>query len=578
MSNQARLLTLSAIMAGIVLAVTAISVHMLYTAAFQQQEARLTELARAEARILEAIARQETAEHGNGQTRSIQEAVLSQARDAQTAYAGLGQTGEFMLGRRDGDTIVYEFRSRFAPPGSAPITIPWASDRGEPIRRALSGHSGSLVGLDYRGVRVLAACEPVAPYGWGVVAKIDLAEIRAPFVRAAAVAGTAAIVLIAAGATLFVRITNPIARHIRKTEGTLRSLFGNMGEGVAFCRIVRDDDGRPVNYVILDANPQFERILQVRREQVVGKTATEVYGTADPPFLADHAAVADTGTPCEFETCFAPLGRWFHISVAPLEKDDFATIFSDISQRKRDEQELAHANTELQQKNAEMEQFIYTVSHDLKSPLVTIEGFAGHLRQGTGDDRQIRYIEHIQNATTRMRQFIDHLLDLSRIGRVTNPPEPVDVADLAREILRHHEGELADRGAEATVQDDMPLIRADRVRIEQVFDNLIGNALQHGAETNLRIAVGSVSNEHEVLYFVRDNGPGIPREHHQRIFDLFCRLNARVKGTGVGLAIVKRAVEVHGGRVWVESEAGHGATFWVAFPKTMTADVQAVLA
>lgn len=235
--------------------------------------------------------------------------------------------------------------------------------------------------------------------------------------------------------------------------------------------------------------------------------------------------------------------------------------------------ESRDANREVESHGAELEQFIYTVSHDLKSPLVTVQGFAGlmerDLREGR-TDRLAEFTEQIKGGVAQMAELIDDLLNLSRVGRVVKPSEPVDFGDLIRKILRLHQHEIDTRQIDVDLEEDLPTVSVDKERIAQAIDNLIINAIKYGSVPPApRLEIGSVVNDDEVCIYIRDNGPGIPARYHEKIFDLFERLDSNTEGTGVGLAIVKRAVEVHGGRAWVESVPGQGATFWLAFPSSL---------
>lgn len=249
----------------------------------------------------------------------------------------------------------------------------------------------------------------------------------------------------------------------------------------------------------------------------------------------------------------------------------------DIHDQKRTEQALRESesrlqtiNRELQQTNQEMEQFVYSVSHDLKSPLVTMTGFLGMLREdlaaGRTDDLPDS-LGRIERATSRMGRLIEDLLQLSRAGRVRDELEEIDVTALVRDLAEELSGRLEATGAKLSIEPDMPHVIADRARLLAVFDNLLNNALKYGANGAApRISVGAAIIEGRTRYFVRDNGPGIPARFHARIFGLFQRLGSQHEGTGVGLAIVARVMEVHGGRAWVESTPGQGATFWIEFP------------
>jgi signal transduction histidine kinase len=225
---------------------------------------------------------------------------------------------------------------------------------------------------------------------------------------------------------------------------------------------------------------------------------------------------------------------------------------------------------------AELDRFIFTVSHDLKSPLVTLQGFASLLERDLlagRTDRLVEFVQHIKGGVTQMARLIDDLLVLSRIGRVTNAAEPVDLADLSRKILRLHQAQLDQCHTDVEVQDDIPILNMDKERMADVIERLITNAIAYGCTApHPCIRIGGSMIEGEARFFVADNGPGIVERYHQKIFDLFERLDPRTDGTGAGLAIVKRTLEVCGGRVWVESVPGQGATFWLAFPEKLVAE------
>lgn len=248
-----------------------------------------------------------------------------------------------------------------------------------------------------------------------------------------------------------------------------------------------------------------------------------------------------------------------------------------IAQRHRDEiererlQAISEANRELTIKNAELERFTYTVSHDLKSPLVTINGFLGLLEQdyATGNmDRLKRDTQRIHEAALKMHRLLDELLELSRVGRMMNPAQIVMFDDVAREALSLAQGRLEERGVAVQIQPNLPKVYGDRERLIEILQNLLDNAAKYmGDQPQPKIEIGQRGEEDgKPIFFVKDNGMGIAPEYHERIFGLFNKLDARSEGTGVGLALVKRIVEFHGGRIWVESELGKGATFYFALP------------
>jgi len=245
----------------------------------------------------------------------------------------------------------------------------------------------------------------------------------------------------------------------------------------------------------------------------------------------------------------------------------------EVAERRRMETEREELIADLEAKNVELERFTYTVSHDLKSPLVTIQGFLGLLRRDVeaGDaERAAHDAGRIESAAGRMGTLLDELLELSRIGRVVHPEEPVPLDELVHETVQLLAGPIVARAAEVLVVDRrMPVVFGDRVRILEVFQNLIENALKFmGEQPEPRIEIGAEARGDQVLCTVRDNGVGIEAEYLEKVFGLFERLTPEVEGTGVGLAIVRRIVELHGGRIWVESEgAGRGAAFRFTLPR-----------
>gem|GEM_PF-877941 len=247
-----------------------------------------------------------------------------------------------------------------------------------------------------------------------------------------------------------------------------------------------------------------------------------------------------------------------------------ARLFSDLQVELSARKELI---AELESKNAELERFTYTVSHDLKSPLFTIRGFLGYLEQDSlaGNQERLKSdIQRISDATDKMQRLLNELLELSRIGRIKNESQPIRFGELAREVVELVQGHILERGITVHIDENLPTVLGDRQRLIEVLQNLVDNAAKFmGDQKEPRIEIGQRGEDAErgmpVLY-VRDNGIGIQPEHFERVFGLFNKLDPLADGTGIGLAIVKRIVEVHGGRIWVQSEAGVGSTFYFTLP------------
>jgi len=227
---------------------------------------------------------------------------------------------------------------------------------------------------------------------------------------------------------------------------------------------------------------------------------------------------------------------------------------------------------ELEAKNAELERFTYTVSHDLKAPLITIGGFLGHLERAAATGDRVRFAEdlrRIEEAVRKMHGLLGELLELSRVGRLVNPPQTVPFAELAREAVALARGRLEARGVEVTIAEGLPEVRGDRPRLVEVLQNLLDNAAKFmGPQPRPRVEIGARAGGPDgPVFSVRDNGAGIAPEFHERVFGLFTRLDPSIEGSGIGLALVQRIVEVHGGRIWVESEGvGKGSTFLYTLP------------
>lgn len=253
----------------------------------------------------------------------------------------------------------------------------------------------------------------------------------------------------------------------------------------------------------------------------------------------------------------------------------FLSTMSELHASRENQQwlleEIQVKNQELERQNAELERFTYSVSHDLKAPLVTIKGFIGLLQQDIQKnkwDAVIADIQKITNATDGMAKQLDELLELSRVGRLVNAPVDIDLQEIVISAISMFDESLAEHEVEVRVDPQMLTVKGDKGRIVEVFQNFIGNAIKFlGNQENPRIEIGAEKRAGQVLCFVRDNGAGIEAAYLERIFNLFERLDTQIEGTGIGLALAKRIIEFHEGRVWAESDGlGHGSTFWISLP------------
>lgn len=250
-------------------------------------------------------------------------------------------------------------------------------------------------------------------------------------------------------------------------------------------------------------------------------------------------------------------------------RDELRNSFNKLRQS---EQERGLLIEELEAKNKRLERFAYTVSHELKTPLVTISGFTGMLRrdleQGNSDRLEGNFAQ-IEIATRTMASLLDDLLKISRVGYSEQPKEAVSLSELAQEVSQHIQFQINGQSIEIDIAPDLPVIHANRTQMLEVMQNLVENAAKFCSQQERpRIVIGASHEKDRTVCFVRDNGKGIDPEYQQRIFNLFERLDQDVEGSGVGLALVSSIIEVYGGKIWVESEGvGKGSTFFFSLPQ-----------
>jgi PAS domain S-box-containing protein len=300
--------------------------------------------------------------------------------------------------------------------------------------------------------------------------------------------------------------------------------------------------------------------------QLAWKEQAESYRT-------DDLSVIESGIPKlsyeEPHTTTKGNHTWIRTSKVPLfnensEQTGILGIYEDITERKQ-------AEIELQKKNAEMEQFIYTVSHDLRSPLVTVKTYIGYLEKDLAEDNQehlAQDIQFIHSAADKMKLLLDELLEMSRIGRVETLPVKVSLREILGEVLETLAGITKEHTVGIYLPDTDQMLFGERSRLCQVWQNLIENAIKYSRDGTIpRIELGIEQQSGDTVFFVKDNGIGIDDQYGTKIFGIFEKLDPKSPGAGLGLSMVQRIVEKCGGRVWVESEgSGQGSCFKFTLP------------
>ncbi len=331
MRDYRRLVSLLLIMAIVAIATGGAAISVLYNTAVEEDRRRLAELAISQARTLEAMARFQEI-HGT-YPGGPEAAVIEQIKQAHQTYGGLGETGEFALGRREGDRIAFVLNHRHLDHGHPP-PIPLDSTLAEPMRRAVLGQSGTVIARDYRGVEVLAAYEPVAVVDLGIVAKIDMSEIRAPFIRATGLIAGIAVVLIAVGTFVFFAVSDPIIERIQMGEARFRELFESMRSGAAVYEVSEDGN----RFVYKDLNRAGEQIDHVNREKLLGRDLTEIFPRSTSLGFVDVLRrVWKTGRPERFPFTLTKGGKvsgWRETYVYKLPSAEVVALYEDVTDRK----------------------------------------------------------------------------------------------------------------------------------------------------------------------------------------------------------------------------------------------------
>jgi len=355
--------------------------------------------------------------------------------------------------------------------------------------------------------------------------------------------------------------------RLRESEARFRQTFELAASGISHVK-----DGR-----FIRVNKSLCEILGYSEKELLGKTVKEVSHPDDRNVTDAERARIRAGEieQARFEKRYVRGDDasvvWVDVAIA-LVRDVFGTplyeiaVFDDITERKQAEAALREAHEELKRSNAELEQFAYVASHDLQEPLRMVASYTqllGRRYDAKFDADGREFMSYIVDGATRMKQLIEDLLAYSRVGTKGQDFRPVAVEAALRKALFNLRVSIEEAGAVVTY-DPLPTVAGDEAQVVQLLQNLIGNALKFRSASVPRIHVGVSEMNSEYQIEVRDNGIGIEPQYYERIFMVFQRLHNKGEypGTGIGLAICKKVVERHGGRIWVESRPGEGSSFY----------------
>ncbi len=362
-----------------------------------------------------------------------------------------------------------------------------------------------------------------------------------------------------------------ISNALTESEKRYRLLIENQNDLI----IKFDPDKR-----ILFVSPSYCRLFAKSEEELTGNSFMSLIYEKDRelvdqsinrvftyPHKYYHEERAITVDGCKW---FAWSGKGVPDSSGNIK--EIIAVGRDITEKKNDEIEREKLIASLEEKNSEMERFVYTISHDLKAPLNNIKGFLGILKREVAQENYkdiSSFIDRMLKCADKMSDIFDDLLNLSRVGCVVNKPELFSFDELAHEVIEFFSNKIDEKKIKIVIDENVPEIYGEKHRIFEVLMNLVQNAIKYsGLNPETRIRIGNIPSENETIIFVEDNGIGIEKEYIDKIFGLFSKLNPNSEGTGVGLALVKRIIECHKGKIWVESMgAGKGSTFYFSLPK-----------
>lgn len=475
------------------------------------------------------------------------------------------RTAETLLVRREGNEVLFLNELKFSK-NSALNLRSSLNNVNQPAVRAVLGTEGIVEGTDYRGVPVVAYLQDVPGTPWFLAARMDTEEVYAPLkerLRWMIVAFT--LLLFSAAAVLGLLWRQQRVQFYRtrywaeREQAWLQNVIArSLNEIYVFdpkCfKFIFANDG-----ALKNIGYNLEEMKNLTAFHIKPEYTEESFRTAVKPLMDGELErlVFETSHRRKDGSTY-PVEVYLQL-IEMAEGSVFLAVINDITVRKR-------ADDEIRQKNAELERFTYTVSHDLKSPLITIKSFSGSIKRDLAankNDRVEADLERICTAADKMASLLDDLLELSRVGRTVNTAGPVAIAELVDEVLTHLAGPLKANRVKVDVQPGLQTVLCDRQRMCEVVQNLVENAVKYmGDQPEPRILFGMREEHDKNIYFVQDNGIGVDAKYHQNIFGLFNKLDVKSDGTGIGLALVKRIIEGHGGEVWVESDGlGKGSRF-----------------
>ena len=371
-------------------------------------------------------------------------------------------------------------------------------------------------------------------------------------------------------------------KNLMASEERYAQLFDRMLNGFIVFDPILDRNKRLVDVRFIAVNASFERQTQLKKESIIGKSWDQVM----PIHIKDLEKleqVLTTGNACRFETYFLGYQMHFLVNAFRIDNNQLGLVIENITEYKKAIEEVGKLNAELEQRVVErtrdlqqamqeLEAFAYTVSHDLKSPLRAVDGYSKIILEDFQEELKedvTVMLFHIRTICSEMIDMINKLLQYSTTSRKGLNLEKVDCNDLFANSYQELTCSVRDRRIECKVETGLPTVLADRTMLKQVVYNIFSNAIKFTKNRELAyIIVGATITEDEYVFYVKDNGVGFDMNYSEKLFGLFQRLHTsdEFEGSGIGLITIKKIIEKHGGRTWIEGELNKGATVYFTLP------------